>query len=136
MFPGQPGVPDPFGVPGQPGFADPFAQPGFPGASGQAGFPGSVSQPGFRRGVWSPGLAGFDLARLRRRRFRALIAMAVVMLIAIGVIFSIAHSRLSPSPSGSCIGGPVTGSAGQPVGNGDYRFPCSGGGSTVIHLGN
>jgi hypothetical protein len=38
--------------------------------------------------------------------------------------------------SGSCVGGPASGSSGQPVGDGNVRFPCSGGGSVTVHLGN
>jgi hypothetical protein len=41
----------------------------------------------------------------------------------------------APSTSGPCQGGPVMGSAGVSVGDGNYRFPCADGGSTVVHLG-
>lgn len=64
------------------------------------------------------------------------IAALVVMAIAISVFVNIAHSFAHQGPSNSCVGGVVPGSAGQPVGNGDVRFPCTGGGSVTIHLGN
>jgi hypothetical protein len=44
--------------------------------------------------------------------------------------------RLRLTIPGPCIGGPIMGAAGQPVGHGSYRFDCSGGGSAVVHLGN
>jgi hypothetical protein len=62
--------------------------------------------------------------------------LAVGLLIGIIAIGSIASSRLHVSHSGPCIGGPAPGATGQPVGHGNYRFDCVGGGSTVVHLGN
>jgi hypothetical protein len=56
-------------------------------------------------------------------------------IIAIIVFVSVAHSMSSPNPSGPCVGGPELNSPGQPVGHGDYRFTCTGGGSTVVHIG-
>lgn len=40
------------------------------------------------------------------------------------------------SNHGPCLGGPAIGSAGAPIGNGNFRFNCVDGGSTVVHLGN
>jgi hypothetical protein len=65
-----------------------------------------------------------------------LILMALVILIAVIVFASIANSGPGVDPSGPCVGGPAMGEAGQPVGNGNYRFSCVDGGSTVVHLGN
>lgn len=42
----------------------------------------------------------------------------------------------TPDPSGPCMGGPIQGESGQSIGNGNYRFACVDGGSTVVHLGN
>jgi len=64
------------------------------------------------------------------------VVLAMAILIGIAVFASMAHSFSSPSPSGPCVGGPVMGATGQPVGNGNYKFPCTGGGSTVVHIGN
>jgi hypothetical protein len=50
-------------------------------------------------------------------------------------IFVKAHNALNPNPNGPCVGGPAMGSTGQPIGNGNYRFACVDGGSTVVHLG-
>ncbi len=60
------------------------------------------------------------------------IAGLVIVLI---VVASLHHS-VSVSPKGPCVDGPVSGAAGTPIGHGNYRFPCSGGGTTVVHLGN
>jgi hypothetical protein len=62
-------------------------------------------------------------------------------IIALIIFATIASHRSSDSPfgqnpSGECAGGPAPGAAGQPVGNGNFRFPCAGGGSTVVHIGN
>jgi hypothetical protein len=67
-----------------------------------------------------------------------LILAVVLALIALIAFVTIASRVRAPSvsPSGPCVGGPATGSVGQPVGNGNYRFDCSGGGSTIVHLGN
>lgn len=122
MFPGGmpfAGGPDPAsGMP--PGF---IGQPGFPG--------GPMSGPGF--GPRSPGWgrqAGYRAAS----RPGALIVAVVVLVIVVALL--IAHHSASPSsPSGPCVGGPIMGSTGQPLGNGNYRFSCADGGSTVVHLG-
>jgi hypothetical protein len=55
----------------------------------------------------------------------------------VGIIAAVAIASSGPeiSNDGPCIGGPVMGSAGQPIGNGNYRFDCEDGGSTVVHLG-
>ena len=66
------------------------------------------------------------------------IAGVIVAIIAI-VVAVIVLSQASAqrvSPRGPCFGGPITGSTGQPMGHGNYRFPCADGGSTVVHLGN
>ncbi len=62
--------------------------------------------------------------------------LVLAMLIAIIVFASIANSRPAVNPSGPCMGGPVMGQAGQSMGNGNYRFSCVFGGSTIVHLGN
>jgi len=64
-----------------------------------------------------------------------LIIGIVGVVIVLIVVASIHHS-VGVSPNGPCIDGPVTGAAGQPIGHGNFRFPCSGGGTTVVHLGN
>ncbi len=61
--------------------------------------------------------------------------MAVLIAVVISVFVSVAHNFFPSTPSGPCVGGPVSGS-GQSVGNGDYKFNCSGGGSVVVHVGN
>jgi hypothetical protein len=65
-----------------------------------------------------------------------LILVVVLALIALVVFVSIAARTPSVNPSGPCIDGPEMGSVGQPVGNGNFRFDCSGGGSTIVHLGS
>jgi hypothetical protein len=62
--------------------------------------------------------------------------LAVGLLIGIIAIASVASSGPHVSHSGPCVGGPAPGATGQPVGHGNYRFDCVGGGSTVVHLGN
>jgi len=57
------------------------------------------------------------------------------LLAGIIAIATIASSVPQISNKGPCVGGPAMGSTGQPVGNGNYRFDCVGGGSTVVHLG-
>ena len=64
-----------------------------------------------------------------------LLLMAILLAIGFAIFVSIAHS-MSPSPSGPCQGGPAMGQSGQSIGNGNYRFNCVDGGSTVVHLGN
>jgi hypothetical protein len=70
--------------------------------------------------------------------FRRVVLLMVVFLILIVIAAFVAFGRLHlfTSPSGSCVGGPVTGSTGQSLGNGNYKFTCADGGSTVVHLGN
>jgi len=131
MFPGDPGFGGQPTFPGQAGFG---GQPNFPG---QLGFGG---QPGFSRRAWRPGYAGPDLPAVRAGRWVVLALMAVFIAMIIGAFVAVTHAnsifgRSGPG-SGSCVGGPVTGSTGQSLGNGDVRFPCSGGGSVVVHLGN
>jgi hypothetical protein len=62
--------------------------------------------------------------------------LAAGLVIGIIAVASVANSVPRVNPSGPCIGGPIFGAAGEPVGHGNYRFECSGGGSTVVHLGN
>jgi hypothetical protein len=64
-----------------------------------------------------------------------LIIAIIAILIAVIVIAVNAHSGMSVSHKGPCMGGPVLGATGEPVGNGNFRFPCADGGSTVVHLG-
>jgi hypothetical protein len=65
-----------------------------------------------------------------------LILVFILALIALIVFVAIATRAASVSPSGPCIDGPEMGSVGQAVGNGNFRFACAGGGSTIVHLGN
>jgi hypothetical protein len=58
----------------------------------------------------------------------------LVPLIGFGVFASSVQQQVSHN--GPCIGAPASGATGTPVGNGNYRFDCAGGGSTVVHLGN
>jgi hypothetical protein len=58
----------------------------------------------------------------------------LVPLIGFGVFAS--SVQLQVSHNGPCIGGPAPGATGTPVGHGNFRFDCAGGGSTVVHLGN
>jgi hypothetical protein len=61
--------------------------------------------------------------------------LLVVVLVIITVVRHL-DGGLGGRGSGSCVGGPATGASGQPAGNGNYRFPCSGGGSVTVHIGN
>jgi hypothetical protein len=123
-FPGGipfPGGPDPAsGMP--PGF---MGQPGFPG--------GPMPGPGFGHG--SPGWGRPVGYRAATRPGRLIVAVVLLVI----VVVLIARHSASPSrptfPSGPCAGGPVNGSTGQSLGNGNYRFRCADGGSTVVHLG-
>jgi hypothetical protein len=70
-------------------------------------------------------------------------ALVSVVLFVVALVIMIAlfhHSQAGSGGSGdsggACIGGPATGAAGTPVGHGNYRFPCAGGGSTIVHIGN
>ena len=61
--------------------------------------------------------------------------LALALIVAITVIASVAGSTHNVDPSGECIGGPMIGEPGISLGGGRYRFPCAGGGSTVVNLG-
>lgn len=85
-------------------------------------------------------LRGSEANPLRRASLRAWAVasgawLGVGLLAGIIAIAAIASSAPQVSNKGPCVGGPVMGSVGQPVGNGNYRFDCDGGGSTVVHLG-
>jgi len=58
----------------------------------------------------------------------------LVPLIGFGVFASSVQQQVSHN--GPCIGGPAPGATGTPVGHGNFRFDCAGGGSTIVHLGN
>jgi hypothetical protein len=111
----------------------------FPGgpdpASGMP--PGFIGQPGFPGGPMSgPGSSGWGRPVGYRGASRpGRLIVAVILLIIVVVVLIARHSASPSSPSGPCVGGPVMGSAGQPLGNGNYRFTCADGGSTVVHLG-
>ena len=133
-----PGSPD---FPGSPQF------PGSPDLPGSSQFPGSSDFPGSATGLpqtpWSsqqPTFGGprrFGTTRLPTGGIVALIAAVVAIGIVIAAIIAAnVHSAMNVSHKGPCVGGPAPGATGQPVGNGNYRFPCMGGGSTVVHLGN
>jgi len=64
-----------------------------------------------------------------------LIILLIVIVIVIVIVATRVHSVMNVSPNGPCVSGPELGATGQPIGHGNYRFPCSGGGSTVVHLG-
>jgi hypothetical protein len=51
-------------------------------------------------------------------------------------IAAIASSVPQVDHTGPCQGGPALGSAGVPVGHGNYRFDCEFGGSTIVHFGD
>ncbi|MHB1594986.1 MAG: hypothetical protein ACYCO9_12235 [Streptosporangiaceae bacterium] len=61
--------------------------------------------------------------------------LAVQFVIGIIGVAAVAGSAPQVSHSGPCVGGPVPGASGTPVGHGNYRFNCVNGGSTVVHLG-
>jgi hypothetical protein len=63
------------------------------------------------------------------------VIIAIVAIVIVVVTLTGIHSDMNVSPSGPCVGGPAQGASGQPVGHGNYRFPCVDGGSTVVHLG-
>jgi hypothetical protein len=78
---------------------------------------------------------------LRRATLRAWALASGAWLAVGGLAVIIAISAISSSVpqvshKGPCVGGPAMGSAGQPVGHGNYRFDCVDGGSTVVHFGN
>jgi hypothetical protein len=62
------------------------------------------------------------------------VGILIGIIVAVSAASSVAHH--TPSTSGPCDGGPDMGSTGVSIGHGNYRFPCSFGGSTVVHLGN
>jgi hypothetical protein len=118
-FPGDSGFPGQPGMLGQPGM---FGQPGFGGQRGMLGFVASSSR---RRGqMTGPGLVA------------AIIGLVIFVIIAITIFSHMSSDFGTPSPSGPCVGGPMMGETGQSIGNGNFRFQCADGGSTVVHLGN
>ncbi len=78
--------------------------------------------PRARRGLRVGGIAG--------------VILAIIAIVIVVVAVTRVHSGMNVSPSGPCVGGPAQGAAGQPIGHGNYRFPCVDGGSTVVHLGD
>jgi len=94
-----------------------------------------------------PGNSGFGMGGgwgpRRRRPTTAAGALVGVVLFVVALVIMIAlfhHSQAGSGSSGgsggACIGGPATGASGTPIGHGNYRFPCPGGGSTIVHIGN
>lgn len=86
-------------------------------------------------------MRGAEMNRVRRAELRAWAIvsaawLAAGLLIGIIAIASVAGSAPEVNHSGPCVGGPAPGATGQPIGHGNYRFDCMGGGSTVVHLGN
>jgi hypothetical protein len=65
----------------------------------------------------------------------AWLAVGVLIVVIIAASLGSAVSNDKPSTSGPCVGGPDLGSSGVSVGQGNFRFPCTFGGSTVVHLG-
>lgn len=62
---------------------------------------------------------------------------AVYMLAYVLIGFALLASLGSGSTTdthGPCVGGPQMGAAGEPLGDGRYRFPCEISGSTVVRL--
>jgi hypothetical protein len=66
----------------------------------------------------------------------AYLAVAMVIAIAIFASFASTVSSLRPDANGACVGGPEIGAPAQPIGDGKYRVPCAGGGSTVVFFGD
>jgi hypothetical protein len=56
----------------------------------------------------------------------------IILIIAVASVAGGGVSQNTPSRSGPCVGGPDMGSTGVPIGHNKYRFPCAGGGSTVV----
>lgn len=86
-------------------------------------------------------LRGAEADPLRRASLRAwAIAsgawLGAQVLAAMIGIAAISNAAPQIDPSGPCLGGPIPGSAGEPVGHGNYRFTCMDGGSTVVHFGD
>lgn len=77
-------------------------------------------------------------ASLRTWAIASGVWLAFGLVIGIIIIGSLANSspHHAPTTSGPCDGGPVLGASGVDVGHGNVRFPCTFGGSTVVHLGN
>jgi hypothetical protein len=119
-----------------------FGQPGFPGQPGMFRQPGFTGRPGF---AGRPGFGGLGPRSSRPSRAPVtgpgLVVAAIGAIIAL-IIFGVIASHMSSGspfgqdPSGSCLGGPAPGAVGQPIGNGNVRFQCVDGGSTVVHVGN
>jgi hypothetical protein len=59
------------------------------------------------------------------------VMLAAGTLLAIVLFASVLSSFPHRDPSGPCVGGPVLGATGTPLGNGRYRFPCAISGSVV-----
>jgi len=138
---GQPAFPDHSGMTGEPGFP---GQAGFPGDPAFLGAPDPLGPPALNPG-FGPGLPGNPSFPGWQRRGRygppiggiaGLIIMAIVIVLTVVIFISVASHGPSVSPSGPCIGGPAPGAVGQSIGNGNYKFQCVDGGSTVVHLGN
>ena len=123
-----------FGPPSGPDVPpDMFSGPGmFPGQdmAGMPPGPDMFPRPGMFPGSGPRRGAGF------RAGGAAGVIIAIVAIVVAIIVVVQARSATHVSPSGPCVGGPAMGAAGEPVGNGDFRFPCEDGGSTVVHLGN
>ena len=108
----------------------PGAQGLGPAFAGEPEFPGTLSfGPGFQTGPGFPVLPPPRRSGIRVRGLVGLILAVVLALIALVAFISIAVRAPSVNRSGPCIEGPEFGSVGQPVGNGNFRFDCSGGDS-------
>jgi hypothetical protein len=64
------------------------------------------------------------------------LALGLVIVIVTFAATANTAAQVRPNPSGPCDGGPEMGTTGTSLGNGNYRFPCEFGGSTVVHLGS
>jgi hypothetical protein len=123
---------------------------GYQGPGQAADYGTGVKAAGFILTVFVPWLAliaalvlrASEASSVRRaslRRWAVLsgvwLALGVLVpLIGLGVFASSVQQQVSHN--GPCIGGPASGATGTPVGNGNFRFDCAGGGSTIVHLGN
>jgi hypothetical protein len=138
---------DPFGPPSFDPMAQPaaFAQPAVPGSDYDSG----AKVAGVLLTVFAPMIALMAALLLRNSqadpaRRATLRSWAIAsgvwlgagLVIAIIAVASIATYRPHVGNKGPCIGGPALGSSGTAIGNGNYRFDCVDGGSTVVHLGN
>jgi hypothetical protein len=124
---------------------------GYPQQSQAADYGGGMKAAGVLLTVFVPWLAlivalvlrASEASSVRRASLRTwavlsgvwLVLGVLVPLIGFGV-FASSVQQSQVSHNGPCIGGPAPGAAGTPVGNGNFRFDCVGGGSTVVHLGN